>query len=164
MIISIIAAVSENGVIGNGNRLLWKLSDDLRHFKKLTLGRFVIMGRNTFNSIGKPLKGRTNIVLTRNDSLKIEGVTIIHSLPGALEFARNQNQNEVFIIGGADLYRQAYPLTGKIYYTKVAADLKGDACFPEIDWNAWAVISGTSYEKDDKNEFSFQIFEMERLK
>src|SRR3990172_6719097 len=117
MIISIIAAVSENSIIGVGNRLPWKLSDDLKHFKAKTLGKFVIMGRATFNSIGKPLKDRTNIVLTRNKILNIVGAITMHSLSGAIEYSKSQKQDDLFIVGGADLYRQSVPLSDKIYLT-----------------------------------------------
>ncbi|HLF33726.1 MAG TPA: dihydrofolate reductase [Cyclobacteriaceae bacterium] len=163
MIKSVIVAVSENGVIGSGNQLPWKLSDDLMHFKSLTMGKFIIMGRNTFLSIGRPLKGRTNIVLTRNNSLEIAGVLTMHSLGQALEYAEGKNQEEVFIIGGADIYRQAVMIVDKIYYTRVAAHIRGNVYFPDLNWSEWKVKSSADYLQNDKNQFPFQILELERL-
>lgn len=162
MIISILAAVSENGMIGVDNRLPWKLSDDLKYFKAKTFGKYIIMGRKTFDSIGKPLKGRTNIILTRNKSIQIEGAIIMHTLIAAVEYAKNQNQDEIFIVGGADIYKQSVPLSHKIYLTRVAARLEGDAFFPELNWNEWKIKSKTDFSKNDKNDYGFQILELER--
>jgi dihydrofolate reductase len=164
MIKSVIVAVSENRVIGSGNQLPWKLSDDLMHFKSLTMGNFIIMGRNTYDSIGHPLKGRTNIVLTRNKSLEIAGVITMHSLSQAVEYAEDKKQEEVFIIGGSDIYRQAVLVADKIYYTRVAAHIEGNVYFPELNWSEWVVRSSVDYLQNDKNQFPFQILELGRVR
>jgi dihydrofolate reductase len=132
MRVSIIVAKARNGVIGVENRLPWHLSDDLKRFKRLTLGHPIIMGRKTFESIGKPLPGRENIVITRQSGLKIEGARVVGSLDEAIDACRKQGVAEAFIIGGAEVYRQALGLADRLYLTIVAADVPGDAYFPEI--------------------------------
>ncbi len=164
MTITLIVAVAENGVIGKNNRLLWKLHDDMKHFRRVTMGHFIIMGHNTFNSIGKPLPGRTNIVISRNKFLMLpEGVIVKNSPEDCLHFARSENQEEIFIIGGAELYRQFLPMADKIYYTKILTSSEGDVYFPELDWDDWKVKSTQEFHQSDKNEFSFQILELKRV-
>ena len=163
MIITIIVAVAKNNVIGKNNRLLWKLSDDLKHFKKVTMGHYIIMGRKTFESIGKPLSGRINIVITRNQNREIEGVIKKGSVKEAIDFAENQSQNEIFIIGGAEIYHQTISLADKIYYTRVDTEFEGDVFFPGINWDEWYINSKTDYPKTHKNDYSFQILELVRM-
>ena len=162
MIITIIAAVCENNAIGKNNQLLWRLSDDLKHFKKVTQGHFIIMGRKTFESIGIPLKGRTNIIITRNPDYRANGAIILDSLEKALLFARNENQEEVFIIGGGEIYRQALSLANRIFYTKVHAKLEGDIFFPEINMDEWEIKVITQYKKNERNDHDFEILELIR--
>lgn len=130
--ISIIVAVAENGVIGDDNRLLWHISEDLRHFKALTTGHPVVMGRKTFESLGRPLPNRTNVVVTRQE-LEIPGCTVVHSLEEAV--ALFPADEEVFVIGGAQIYAQALPLARRFYLTRVFHAYAGDTHFPE--WGEW---------------------------
>jgi len=131
--ISIIAALGKNRVIGHTNTLLWRIPDDLKRFKALTMGNPIIMGRKTFESIGKPLPGRTNIVITRNPEWKREGVITVHTLDEALEKARENNPKEIFVIGGGEIYALALPLAHTLYLTLVSSDGQGDTFFPPYE-------------------------------
>lgn len=163
MDISIIVAVAENGVIGKDNQLLWRLSEDLKLFKKRTTAHAIIMGRKTFDSIGKPLPNRTNIVISRTKDLKIEGCTVVNSLDKAIEVANQQtDKNEVFIIGGEKIYNLSEKIATKLYLTKVKATLEGDAFFDLKPFENWTLISSVSYSKDEKNEYDFEVLEMFR--
>ncbi len=139
MKLSVIAAVARNGVIGKGGRLPWHLPADLKRFKTLTLGHPVIMGRRTFESIGKPLPGRTNIVVTHERDLKICGCLVAPSFEKALELC-NQAE-EAFVLGGASLYEQALPRADRLYLTRIHADFEGDARMPPLDLSRWKEIS-----------------------
>jgi dihydrofolate reductase len=161
--IALVVAVAENGVIGKDNALPWgRLSDDLRRFKALTLGHTVIMGRKTFESIGKGLTGRRNLVVSRNPEFRPEGATRVPSLETA--FTEAGPTGEVFVIGGADIYRQAMPRAGKIYLTLVHAAPEGDAYFPLPEGNEWVLVSTELRGADDKNEFSseFRVYQRRR--
>jgi len=161
MDISIIVAVAENGVIGKDNQLLWRLSEDLKLFKKRTTGHAIIMGRKTFDSIGKPLPNRVNIVISRSKDLEIEGCVVVNSLEKAIEVATQQTEkNEVFIIGGEKIYTLAEKHATKLYLTKVNTILEGDAFFDIKSYENWTVVSSVSYKKDEKNEFDFEVLEM----
>ena len=133
--LSLIVAMARNRTIGVNNTLPWRCPEDLKHFKALTMGHHMIMGRKTFDSIGKPLPGRTTVVVTRNSDLQIEGCQMAHSLKAA--FAACAGDDETFIVGGAELYRQAIPLADTLYITEIQQDVDGDAYFPEFDKNAW---------------------------
>lgn len=133
--LSLIVAMARNNTIGVNNTLPWRCAEDLKHFKALTMGHHMIMGRKTYDSIGKPLPGRTTVVITRNTDLEIEGCVIAHSLDEAL--AACAGDDEVFIVGGAELYRQALPLVDTLYITEIQQDVEGDAHFPEFDRHAW---------------------------
>lgn len=158
MTISLVVAVAENGVIGRENALPWRLSADLRRFKTLTLGHTVIMGRKTFESIGKGLTGRRNLVVSRNPEFRPEGATRVPSMEAA--FVEAGPTGEVFVIGGADIYRQAMPRAQKIFLTLVHASPDGDARFPLPEGNEWVLVSTELRGADDKNEFSseFRIY------
>ena len=162
--ISIIVATAENGVIGKDNLLLWKLSADLKQFRMLTTGHSVIMGRKTFESIGRPLPSRTNIVISRQKDLTLpEGVLKVNSLETAIEIAKNHaGSEEVFIIGGGNVYEQAIKITDKIYLTEVKASIEGDAFFPALDTDEWNEIGRVSHQKDEKNEYDFDFVELVR--
>lgn len=161
MEISILVAVAKNGVIGKDNSMLWKLSDDFKSFKQLTLGHVIIMGRKTFESIGKPLPGRTSIVISRNSDLVLEGCKIVNSVESALELAKQlTDKNEVFIIGGQQIYELAQPFVTKIYLTKVNTAPEGDAFFDTLPYDNWEIISVKSFSKSEKNEFDFEIDEL----
>lgn len=161
MRIALIAALANNRVIGRENRLPWRLSADLRHFKSLTMGKPVIMGRNTYESIGKPLPGRSNIVLTRDAQYRAPGCRVVHSLEQALEAAAGHA--EVMVIGGAELYRQTIDAAQRLYLTRVKADVQGDAVFPEIDPRQWRELQRESHRGDDNNEYDYDFLILERV-
>ena len=152
MNISIIVAMSKNRVIGKDNNMPWHLSDDLKNFKKITMDKTIIMGRLTYNSIGKPLPRRNNIVLSR--SLEDSKVTIFGSLDKALNESRNEE--EVFIIGGADLYSQTMNIATKLYLTTIRDEISGDKYSPDFDISKWNIIDSNSYKKNDFNSHDFK--------
>ncbi|GHV26649.1 dihydrofolate reductase [Bacteroidia bacterium] len=162
MKISIIVAVGKNNEIGQGNDLLCHLPADLNHFKEITSGHTIIMGRKTFESLPKgALPNRKNIVISRNKDLKIEGATVYDSLDYAL--LKLIDEEEVFIIGGAQIYRQMLPDADKLYLTKIHADFpEADVFFPEIKYNEWKEISRETFPADEKNRYSFTFVELER--
>jgi dihydrofolate reductase len=163
MIVSILVAVAKNGVIGKDNQLIWRLSEDLKNFKKLTLGHSIIMGRKTFDSIGKPLPGRTSIVISRNKDLVIPGCEVAGSLTKAIETAaENEGSDEVFVIGGGEIFKQAQELADKIYLTIVDAEPEGDAFFDRSPYNNWEEISRKVFKSDDKNQYDFEIIELQK--
>ncbi len=137
--LSIIVAMAANRTIGINNTMPWRIPEDLKHFKALTMGHHMIMGRKTFDSIGKPLPGRTTVVVTRDRSLKIDGCTMAHSMDEAL--AACAGDDKIFVVGGAELYEQALPLVGTLYITEIRQDVEGDAHFPEFDRDAWQEVS-----------------------
>ncbi len=143
--VSIIAAVARNGVIGNDGAMPWRLSSDLRRFKALTLGRPVVMGRRTFESIGRPLPGRANFVVSRRAGYQPEGVAVVSfldaALAGAKDVARRDGVGEIFVIGGGALYEAALPFADRLHITHVAASPDGDTAFPPIDPGAWVRVS-----------------------
>jgi dihydrofolate reductase len=157
--ISLIAALARNGVIGIENRLPWRLPEDLAHFKALTLGHPVIMGRKTFESLGRPLPGRTNVVITRNPDYRPAGCLVADSIPSALTLSADAD--EVFFIGGAELYAQTLPLAGRLYLTEVQIDAEGDARFPEFERSAFREVSRESHrgQKGDALDFDFVVYE-----
>lgn len=131
--LSIIAAIGKNRELGKNNQLLWRLPEDLKRFKKLTIGHPIIMGRKTHESIGRPLPGRLNIVVTRQKKYRADGCTVTDSLDKAIQIARANDQEEIFVIGGAELYAQALPLTDRLYLTLVDAEAEADVFFPAYD-------------------------------
>ncbi|QQG47401.1 MAG: dihydrofolate reductase [Candidatus Woesebacteria bacterium] len=133
MIVSLIAAVAQNGTIGNKGKIPWDIASDLLRFRRITLNHHVIMGRKTFESIGKPLASRTNIVITRNKDYRAEGVLIAHSLEEALRVARARGEVEAMVIGGAEIYRSALRFASRIYLTRLDRKFEGDAFFPDLD-------------------------------
>ena len=164
MILSLIVAADENNCIGGENKLLWKLPDDLRRFRDLTQGHTVIMGRKTYDSIGKALPNRRNIVITRQSGLKLEGCDTMQSLDSAIESAKNDRNAEVFVIGGADMYALAMPKAHRIYLTRVEGKFKGDAYFPAIDPALWTEMSNVKHAKNNKHLFQFAYINYERVK
>ena len=156
---SIIAAVAANGVIGAGLAIPWRLPADLKRFKQLTLGHHLIMGRKTFESIGRPLPGRTTIVVTRGSYAAPEGVLVARSLPEALSLARG---DELFIAGGAEIYRQTLPLANRAYMTFLDGEFAGDVFFPATDWSAWRVRERERHEADADNPLSFEFVTYEK--
>lgn len=161
MIISAIVAASQNGIIGIDNQIPWHLPADLKYFRKITSGHHVMMGRKCFESIGKPLPGRTNLVLTRNLDYSSEGIKIIHSVDEGIQLAKANGEEELFIIGGADVYKATLGLIDKLYFNTVHANFEGDTHWPEMDWKSWRLISTEFHEPDEKNfyPYSFSVFE-----
>lgn len=163
MIKSIIVAKSSNHVIGKNNSLIWHMPADLRRFKQKTLGHYIIMGRKTLESMKKPLPGRTSIVVTRNKDYKAEGCIIVHNIQDAFSIAEENKQEEVFILGGAEIYKLTLDLADKIYLTEIKADFDGDAFFPAIDYDQWQIIHHEEYEADDKNPYPYAFIDMKRV-
>jgi dihydrofolate reductase len=160
MIISFAVAASENNVIGKDNQLLWSLPNDMKFFKNTTWGFPVIMGRKTFESLGKPLAGRTNIVITRQQDYKADGVIVVSGLQEAMKAAEATDAREAFVIGGGEIFRQALPIAEKIVLTRVHAVFEGDAFFPELDPKEWEMEWHQDFEPDEKHaySYSFQIW------
>ena len=159
--ISLIAAIGKNNELGKRNTLLWHLPADMKHFREITSLHPVIMGRKTFESIGKPLPNRRNIVITRDLNYKKEGVELAYSLNEALDLFPNQNE-EIFIIGGAEIYKQTMPIADKLYITHIEAeDSEADSFFPEIIPIVWNEISHEEHQGDEKNPlgYTFSIYE-----
>ena len=166
MEISLIWAMAENRVIGRDNSLPWRLPDDMRHFMRVTMGKPVLMGRKTFESMKSPLPGRTNIVLTRDTSWQRDGARVVHDLDEGLELAESQalidGQTELMVIGGADVYALALPRAQRLYITHVHAEPLGDVFFPEFDLTAWRAVSAERHEADEKHSSAFTISVYER--
>ena len=158
--ISVIVAASTNNVIGKRGTLPWRLKDDLRHFKRLTLGKPVIMGRRTWESIGRPLPGRQNIVLTRQPGLVAAGGNAVSSTADALAVARPAD--EIMIIGGSEIYALFLPKAARVYLTRVHATVDGDARFPALDEKLWRLVDSDAHDADDANQFAFDFNIYER--
>ena len=158
-LLSAVVAAAENNAIGKDNQLLWHLPNDLRFFKRTTTGHTVVMGRKTYESVGKPLPNRRNIIITRQAGYKVAGTEVVHSLSEALE--RCADEEEVFIVGGAEIYRQALPLLDRIYLTRVHAQPEGDSFFPELDDEAWKLVAEERHSADERHAYSyaFRIYE-----
>lgn len=152
MILSIIVAAAENNVIGGNNQLLWRLPDDMKRFKSITTGHTVVMGRKTFDSIGKALPGRRNIILSRNGRLCGEGCEVANSLEEALRLTAGEK--EVFIIGGGEIYKQAWSKAGRIYLTRVHTEKEGDTFIPEIQAGEWIEESREFHPADEKHPYA----------
>ena len=158
--ISIIVALAGNGVIGSDNRLPWHLPDDLKRFKALSLGKPIVMGRRTFESIGRPLPGRSNIVVSRQPGLAIAGTLVAQSLDAALAAAGAAP--EVVIIGGAEIFRQALPRTDVIHLTRVHARVAGDVVFPDLDPDQWRETAVEHHAADERHQYAFTFVTLQR--
>lgn len=161
-VLALVVAVAENGVIGNGNRLPWHLPADLKHFKAITMGKPMLMGRKTFESIGKALPGRRSFVLTRDAGFSAPGVERVADADEALALAREAA--ELAVIGGAQVYRLCLPRATRIYFTRVHASITGDTRFPEIDWSEWRCAERSAHPADDKNRYAMTFFVLERAR
>ena len=151
--ISIIVAASENNAIGKSNAMLWHLPEDLKFFKNTTWGMPVIMGRKTFEAVGKPLPGRTNIIVTSNKDWSAENTITTTNIDDAIKVANDTNSKEIFITGGGEIYRQTLPIAHKVYLTRVHTTIDGDAFFPEMDLNTWEIDFEKHVKSDEKNKF-----------
>lgn len=161
MIISTIVAAAKNGVIGKDNQIPWYLSEDLKFFKRTTINHHIIMGRKCFESIGRPLPKRTNIIVTRNPYYIASGCLVVHSIEEALELAQNNGETEAFIIGGGMIYEQSAEYWDRVYFTEVHAEVEGDIFFPKLDTQIWNKVKSEAHQADAKNEydFTFQVYE-----
>ena len=162
MTISIIAALGRNRAIGYQNTLPWRLPADLQRFKQLTMGHHMLMGRKTFESIGRPLPGRTSIIITRQLDYEAEGCLIVHSLDEAIALATARGEHEAFIIGGADIYAQSLPLADRMYLTWVEAEPEADAFFPVFDENAWESSEEVVFVVDEKHQYAMRLVTLQK--
>jgi len=161
MEISLVVAMDENRLIGADNGLPWRLPADLRHFKKVTMGHPIVMGRRTWDSIGRPLPGRTNIVVTRRADFAAPGAVVVDSLEAAKAGAGDTG--ELMIIGGAEIFEQALEEADRIYLTEIHAAFEGDTHFPKISEDQWACVSREDFDKDDKNPYAYSFLVLERI-
>ena len=161
VILSLLVAASENNVIGKDNKLPWHLPNDLKYFKNLTWGLPILMGRKTFESIGKPLPGRKSIVITRNKDWMHEGVVTIHSIEQAIQQAASLGAKEIFVIGGAEIFATAIPQANRIYMTRIHHKFEGDVFFPKVNISEWNLVSERYCAADEKNLYNhtYQIWE-----
>ena len=160
MIISIIVAMDRKGIIGMHYKLPWRLSSDLRNFKKITMGKPIIMGRKTHASIGRPLPGRENIVLSADTGYRAEGCTVMHSLEAVFDYLKDRE--ELIFMGGADIYAQVLDWTNRIYLTEVHPEVTGDTVFPPFDRNAWEEISRQDFRADENNKYDYSFVTLKR--
>ncbi|MBD8004886.1 dihydrofolate reductase [Bacillus norwichensis] len=158
--ISFLWAQDENGLIGNNNDLPWSLPADLKYFKETTMGHPIVMGRKTYESIGRPLPGRTNIILTRDQDYQAEGCLVFHAREDLLEWIKEKG-SEVFITGGSEIFKLFLEDADRLYVTKIGATFEGNTYFPELDWKKWRLVSAEEGPKDEKNpyDYEFQIYE-----
>ena len=166
MLITLVVAVAENGVIGRGGGLPWRLSSDLKTFRRLTMGKPLIMGRLTFQSLKKPLDGRDNIVVSRDEGFRPDGAIVVPSFPEALaqaeRCARNRGVNEVMVIGGADIFAASFPLAGRIYKTEVHGRPVGDTMMPSVDWTRWKEASREALPRGERDDFGATLVLLEK--
>lgn len=160
MAVALIVGLSDNYCIGNNNQLPWRQSADLQRFKRLTMGKPVIMGRKTYESIGKPLPGRANIIVTRNQDYQAEGCIIEHSLEQAVE--DHLHLPEFFIIGGEQIFKEALPLADRMYLTWIRTQIEGDAFFPKWSTRDWREVEREDHEADEKNDYDYSFVKLER--
>jgi len=165
--LSLIVAVAENGVIGNNNDLPWKISSDLKYFKEKTMGKPIIMGRKTFQSIGRPLPGRVNIVITRDSSFVPEGVITAHTLEMALDVGKNmalvKGVDEVMVIGGAQIYALTLPDADRLYLTRVHGEVEGDALFPTLNPDDWLEATVERHAAGEKDSHDYSLIVLDRV-
>lgn len=164
MRLSLIAAIDEGHLIGAEGGLPWHLPADMKHFREITMGKPVIMGRTTWESLGKPLEGRTNIVVTRNRGYQAEGCIVVHSVDEAIEAARQTGADEAFVIGGGQLYEQTIEQADRLYLTLIRAHLVGDVHFPDYTQYEWQEVSNTLVHADEKNAFDMNFIVLDRMR
>jgi dihydrofolate reductase len=161
-LVSIVVAMTENGVIGRDNAMPWRLPDDLKRFKALTMGKPMLMGRKTFDSIGKALPGRTSIVLTRDPGWHAEGVIVVRSVEEAFQRLGETTGGELCAVGGAELFRLVMPITQRIYLTRIHANIEGDTVFPPIDASQWREVERTEHPADERHAYAMTFSTLER--
>ena len=167
MKLSLICAMAENRVIGRNNSLPWHLSEDLKYFKRVTMGNCIIMGRKTWESIGRPLPGRTNIVITSNPNYEAEVARVVASLPAAIKLAESisliDGSEEAFVIGGAGIYQTALPLANRFHLTRVHAQVEGDTLLADFDESQWQEVERQDFQHTDSNPYDYSICILERI-
>lgn len=163
MIISHIVAVSENNVIGKNNKLPWHMPADMAYFNMVTKGHYVIMGRKNYESEGKALKERINIVITRKREFKIDDGIVVHSINEALDIPKKNKAEEAFIVGGGNIYKQSIDIADRIYLTRIHTIIEGDVFYPELNKSQWKLLSDISYKKDNMNPFDYTFCIYERI-
>jgi dihydrofolate reductase len=167
-IIALVVAMAENGAIGRGGDLPWHLTSDMRHFRAITMGKPIIMGRRTFKSLPRVLDGRVNIVLTRNAAFEPQGAIMAYNLDEALDVARRAaakaDVDEIMIIGGEDVFREALPQAGRIYLTEVHASPDADTWFPDLDLSEWREVSREAHQAGPKDDHAFSFVVLDRVR
>ncbi|AYA76741.1 dihydrofolate reductase [Bacillus sp. Y1] len=156
--ISLLWAMDENRAIGRNNQLPWHLPEDLKYFKRVTMGKPIAMGRKTYDSIGRPLPGRENIVITRNQGVTIEGCTVIHDVKDLLK----RDDEELFVIGGAEIFKEIIPFADRLYVTEIREEFEADTFFPEYNLSDWELIESTLGIKDEKNPYNYEFLVYQR--
>lgn len=164
MTLSIIVAASENNVIGVNNHLPWHLPVDMKYFKDTTMGKPIVMGRKSFEELGRVLPGRPNIMITRQPEYAAEGLYVVPSLEAGIEKAKTFGTEEIFITGGGEIFKIALPIIDRLYLTRVHAEVSGDTYFPEFDPTGWKLVKNDRHEKDEKHAYAltFQVWEREK--
>jgi len=162
--LSIIVAASENNVIGVNNHLPWHLPVDMKYFKDMTMGKPIVMGRKSFEELGRVLPGRPNIMITRQSDYTAEGLYVVPSLEAGIEKAKTFGTEEIFITGGGEIFKMALPIIDRLYLTRVHAEVSGDTYFPEFDPRGWKLVKNERHEKDEKHAYAltFQVWEREK--
>lgn len=163
MTISLVVAAASNNAIGKDGKMPWHLPNDMKHFKNITWGMPVVMGRKTFESLGKPLTGRKNIVISRQNNFLQEGAVVVNSIDDALFIANETDAKEVMVIGGGEIYKALMEKAGRIYLTRVDAEPEGDTFFPVIDPKVWSLTSQKDQEADEKNAYNYSFQTWERI-
>lgn len=161
--ISLLYAMDKNRLIGKNNELPWHLPQDLAYFKRVTMGHTIVMGRKTFDSIGKPLPGRENIIITRDTSFTCNGCKVIHSINELLNLSREKNNEELFVIGGAEIFKEILPFSDRLYVTNIHHEFDGDTYFPITNDAEWKLISKEPGKKDEKNPYDYEFVVYEKI-
>jgi len=164
MTVSAIVATAKKNVIGKDNDIPWYLPADLKYFKRTTLGHHIIMGRKSYESIGRPLPKRTNVIITRDPFYTVSNCVVVHSVEEALKFALDNNEEEAFIIGGGEIYRLALPFVDRLYLTEVDLEVEGTIYFPTLDIDEWNLVSSEAHTADEKNPHDYIFKVLERKK
>lgn len=164
MIISQITAISRNRVIGKNNTLPWDMPDDMAYFNRLTMGHYIVLGRKNYESNKKALPGRTNIVLTRNQGWSVPDAIVLHDLDDAIELAKKNGEEELFIIGGGEIYRLSLPVTQRIYLTLIDTEVEGDVTYPELSADQWKMVSADPHPADQHNPYPYTFYIYDRIK
>jgi dihydrofolate reductase len=162
-LISLLYAMDKNRLIGKDNELPWHLPQDLAYFKRITMGHTIVMGRKTFDSIGKPLPGRENIIITRDKHFSCDGCRVIHSIDELLDLSHKKIEEEIFVIGGAEIFKEILPFSDRLYVTNIHHEFEGDTYFPKTNDTEWKMISKEPGIKNDKNPYDFDFVVYEKI-